>query len=44
LRYRFGMTLSAIGERMGIAPGAVDGRIRRTLESLRDRGKDGDDE
>lgn len=34
MRFRAGMTLEAIGRRLGIGPGAVDGRIRRALASL----------
>jgi len=35
LRYCAGMTLERIGYRVGLTPGAVDGRLRRTLASLR---------
>jgi RNA polymerase sigma factor (sigma-70 family) len=34
-RYRFGWTLRRIGERMGLKPGAVDGRIRRAVDALK---------
>ena len=34
-RYRFGWTLRRIGERMGLKPGAVDGRIRRAVDELK---------
>lgn len=34
-RYRLGWTLRQIGERLGMKPGRVDGRIRRHLEQLR---------
>jgi len=37
LRFRAGMTLGAIGRRVGLSPGAVDGRINRTLAQLRRR-------
>lgn len=37
LRFRAGMTLERIGARLGIGPGAVDGRVRRMLARLRDR-------
>jgi len=35
MRYRAGMTLEAIGKRLGIGPGAVDGRLRRAINELR---------
>ncbi|MHC4976894.1 MAG: RNA polymerase sigma factor [Planctomycetota bacterium] len=35
LRFRFGMTLAAIGDRVGLSAGAVDGRINRALVRLR---------
>lgn len=34
-RFRFGWTLREIGASLGVAPGAVDGRITRLLERLR---------
>lgn len=34
-RFRFGWTLSRIGAAMGLAPGAVDGRVSRALDRLR---------
>ena len=34
-RYRFGWTLRRIGQRMGLKPGAVDGKLRRAIEDLR---------
>lgn len=37
LRYRLGWTLSAIGARFGMKAGAVDGRIRRTIERLKQK-------
>jgi RNA polymerase sigma factor (sigma-70 family) len=35
LRYRAGMTLATIGKLVGLKPGAVDGRIRRSESALR---------
>lgn len=43
LRFRFGMTLTAIGQRVGLAPGAVDGRIRRSLADMRKRAEEHED-
>lgn len=43
MRFRTGMTLEAIGRRLGVGPGAADGRLRRTLSSLRDRLKEAHD-
>jgi RNA polymerase sigma-70 factor (ECF subfamily) len=37
LRYRAGMTLTAIGRVVGLKPGAVDGRISRAEAALRTR-------
>ncbi|MFG0256892.1 MAG: RNA polymerase sigma factor [Phycisphaerales bacterium JB043] len=37
LRYRTGLTLAAIGDRVGLSTGAVDGRINRALKKLRER-------
>ena len=34
-RFRFGWTLARIGAAVGLAPGAVDGRISRALDRLR---------
>ncbi|WDI43752.1 RNA polymerase sigma factor [Bremerella sp. P1] len=36
-RYRMGWSLARIGERLGLATGAVDGRIRRAIKRLRIR-------
>ena len=36
LRYRLGWTLQQIGSLLGLNPGAVDGRINRTLAALRE--------
>ncbi len=37
MRYRFGWTLQQIGATLGLKPGAVDGRLRRLLSTLRRR-------
>jgi RNA polymerase sigma-70 factor, ECF subfamily len=37
LRFRAGMTLAAIADRLGLSAGAVDGRIQRALQKLRQR-------
>ena len=37
MRYRFGWTLQQIGTAVGLRPGAVDGRLRRLLSTLRRR-------
>ena len=37
LRFRFGWTLQRIGQLLGMKPGAVDGRIGRGLEELREK-------
>ncbi len=37
MRFRFGWTLRQIGNTLGLKPGAVDGRLRRLLSSLRRR-------
>jgi RNA polymerase sigma factor (sigma-70 family) len=37
MRYRFGWTLQQIGTALGLKPGAVDGRLRRLLGTLRRR-------
>ncbi|TVQ59840.1 MAG: sigma-70 family RNA polymerase sigma factor [Phycisphaerales bacterium] len=42
LRYRMGMTLERVGRAFGLAPGAADGRIRRTLGALRERAREDD--
>lgn len=34
LRFQAGMTLDQIGRRLGLTPGGVDGRVRRTLGAL----------
>ena len=44
LRYRLGWTLARIGETLGLKPGAVDGRIRRTLDRLRAAAEEATDE
>lgn len=40
MRYRMGWTLERIGRALGIKPGAVDGRINRSLASLRASAKE----
>lgn len=40
MRFRAGMTLEAIGRRIGVGPGAVDGRLRRALDQLRQQFKE----
>jgi RNA polymerase sigma factor (sigma-70 family) len=42
-RYRLGWTLEAIGSRLGLKSGAIDGRIRRVLHQLRERSKESED-
>lgn len=37
LRFRVGMTLASIGQRLGIGAGAVHGRLNRTIAKLRQR-------
>lgn len=44
LRYRFGWTLERIGQALGIKPGAVDGRIRRTASELKKKWAETQDE
>ncbi len=39
MRYRFGWTLQQIGDAVGLKAGAVDGRLRRLLGTLRRRGR-----
>ena len=40
MRYRLGWTLQRIGEAVGLRPGAVDGRIGRTVATLRRRAQE----
>ena len=40
MRLRFGWTLAQIGAAVGLKPGAVDGRLRRTIDAFRQRAKD----
>jgi len=40
LRYRLGWSLQQIGTRFGLKPGAVDGRIRRSVEGLKKRARE----
>ncbi len=44
MRYRLGWTLERIGAVLGIAAGAVDGRIRRAVAGLKERAKETSDE
>ena len=37
LRYRLGWSLKRIGNRFGLQTGAVDGRLRRTVQSLKQK-------
>jgi len=37
MRYRLGWTLERIGHAVGLAPGAVDGRLRRATNDLREK-------
>lgn len=40
MRHRFGWTLRQIAQSAGLKPGAVDGRLRRTLDALRRRAQE----
>jgi len=40
MRHRFGWTLGRIGRVVGLAPGAVDGRLRRIVRRLRRRAEE----
>jgi RNA polymerase sigma factor (sigma-70 family) len=42
MRFRLGWTLTRIASMVGVKPGAVDGRINRTLARLRSNAKDHD--
>ena len=44
MRYRLGWTLQRIGAALGLSPGAVDGRLGRTLSTLRRRARETFDE
>jgi RNA polymerase sigma factor (sigma-70 family) len=44
LRYERRWTLAAIGERLGISTGTVDGRLRRALKHVRARAKEAFDD
>jgi RNA polymerase sigma factor (sigma-70 family) len=44
MRHRFGWTLRQVSDAVGLNPGAVDGRLRRTLQTLRRRAKEAFDE
>jgi DNA-directed RNA polymerase specialized sigma24 family protein len=37
LRFRAGLTLAAIGQRLGLGAGAVHGRLNRAIARLRQR-------
>lgn len=39
MRHRFGWTLARIGRELGLSPGAVDGRLSRLTQRLRQRAK-----
>lgn len=43
-RYRWGWTLQAIASKLGLQPGAVDGRIQRALKKIRRRAEGDADE
>lgn len=40
MRYRLGWTLQRIGEALGLKPGAVDGRVKRVVRTLRRRAEE----
>jgi RNA polymerase sigma factor (sigma-70 family) len=40
MRYRLGWTLQRIGDAVGMGPGAVDGKIRRSILGMRRRAKE----
>ena len=44
LRYERRWTLAAIGARLGVSAGTIDGRLRRALEPIRRRAKEAFDE
>ncbi len=44
MRFRFNWTLQRIGQSLGLSHGAVDGRLQRILQKLRDRAADAADE
>ena len=44
MRHRFGWTLRQVADAVGLNPGAVVGRLRRTLQTLRRRAKEAFDE
>jgi RNA polymerase sigma factor (sigma-70 family) len=43
-RYRWGWTLQTIASKLGLQPGAVDGRIQRALKKIRQRAEGDADE
>ena len=44
MRYRLGWTLERIGRAVGLRPGAVDGRLRRATNELREKARESFDE
>ena len=44
MRHRFGWTLKRIGQKLGLKPGAVDGKIQRLVSKLRRRAKEQSDD
>ena len=44
LRFRFGWTLDRIGKALGLKPGAVDGRLARSIADLQAKAKENLDE
>lgn len=43
LKFRFGWTLERIGQVLGLKPGAVDGRIRRATQELKEKARESQD-
>ena len=44
MRHGFGWTLKKIGRAVGLTPGAVDGRLRRLLGTLRRKASEESDD
>jgi RNA polymerase sigma factor (sigma-70 family) len=44
MRFRFGWTLERIGRALGLKPGAVDGRLTRSIAALKERATEDFDE
>jgi len=44
MRYRLGWTLERIGRAVGLRPGAVDSRLRRATNELREKARESFDE